>query len=185
MKSLYKRFNTWCKSNIDKILTRHHSMVVPFLLFYLFLLWTSVSTLFLVAGIGYGCYYVIRFLSHIIFKTSMPKTLPLKTGYDYERMVAKSLRRKGYRNVEVTSKSGDYGADVIGTDPSGNRVCIQCKFYQTPVGLSAVQEVVSAKAKYNCTKAAVYTNSQFTKQAKELAFVNDVDLFEFYDAILD
>lgn len=184
MKSLYKRFNTWCESGMNKILTRHRSIVVPFLLFYLFLLWMSVSTLFLVAGVGYGCYYVIRFLSHIIFKTPMPQK-KVVSGYDYEEQVAKSLRRKGYRNVQVTSKSGDYGADIVATDPHGNRVCIQCKFYQNSVGLAAVQEVVTAKAKYNCTKAAVYTNSQFTKQAKELAFVNDVDLFEFYDAILD
>lgn len=182
----YKKFYQWyCRAlnQLEKL-----GIIGICLMVFLFAIWVVGSMLFVEFYICYGIYYLIRLLCHLIFKTPMPDKTPEKApsnGYEYEERVAKSLRRKGYRNVEVTAKSGDYGADVIATDPHGNRVCIQCKFYKSPVGLTAVQEIVSAKAKYHCSKAAVYTNSTFTNQAKELAFVNDVDLFEMYDAILN
>lgn len=179
----YNQFNKWFSRTIDHLKIKSCSLAL-IVGFFLLVLWLGVSGFFLVGDVFYSIYYFIRFICHLIFKTPMPEKTP-SNGYEYEERVAKSLRRKGYRNVEVTSKSGDYGADIVATDPHGNRVCIQCKFYSSPVGLSAVQEIVTAKAKYKCTKAAVYTNSQFTKQAKELALVNDVDLFEFYEAIFD
>lgn len=179
----YNQFNKWFSRTIDHLKIKSCSLAL-IVGFFLLVLWLGVSGFFLVGGVFYGIYYFIRFICHLIFKTPMPEKAP-SNGYEYEERVAKSLRRKGYRNVEVTSKSGDYGADIVATDPHGNRICIQCKFYSSPVGLSAVQEIVTAKAKYKCTKAAVYTNSQFTRQAKELAVVNDVDLFEFYEAIFD
>lgn len=179
----YKRFNAWFSRCIDHLKIKSCSLAL-IVGFFMLTLWLGVSGFFVVGGVFYGIYYFIRLLAYLIFKTPLPKKSP-SNGYEYEERVAKSLRRKGYRNVEVTAKSGDYGADVIATDPYGNRVCIQCKFYKSPVGLTAVQEIVSAKAKYHCSKAAVYTNSTFTNQAKELAFVNDVDLFEMYDAILN
>lgn len=178
----YKKFYQWyCRAlnQLEKL-----GIIGMCLMLFLLALYIVGSMLLLEFYICYGIYYLIRFICHLIFKTPMPEKAP-SNGYEYEEQVAKSLRRKGYRNVEVTSKSGDYGADIVATDPHGNRVCIQCKFYSSPVDLSAVQEIVTAKAKYKCTKAAVYTNSRFTKQAKELAFVNDVDLFEFYEAIFD
>ncbi len=180
MLKYYKRFNNWISKTIDNLKIKSNSL--GFIVgFFLLVLWLGVSGLFLIGGVFYGIYYLIRLLLHLVFKTPMPEKAP-KNGYEYEEKVAKSLKRKGYRNVEVTSKSGDFGADIVATDPQGNRVCIQCKYYSSPVGLSAIQEIVTAKAKYCCTKAAVYTNSQFTKNAKELALLNDVDLFEFYEA---
>lgn len=182
MMKAYKKFYGWyCKvlNQLDKL-----GVIGICLMVFLLALYIVGSILLLEFYICYGIYYLIRFICHLIFKTPMPEKAP-SNGYEYEERVAKSLRCKGYRNVEITSKSGDYGADIVATDPHGNRVCIQCKFYSSPVGLSAVQEIVTAKAKYQCTKAAVYTNSQFTRQAKELALVNDVDLFEFYEAIFD
>lgn len=182
LEQLYKKFNRWFNRGFDSL--EKLGVIGICLMVFLLALYIVGSVLLLEFCICYGIYYLIRFVCHLIFKTPMPEKAPTN-GYEYEEWVAKSLRRKGYRNVEVTSKSGDYGADIVATDPHGNRVCIQCKFYSSPVGLSAVQEIVTAKAKYQCTKAAVYTNSQFTRQAKELALVNDVDLFEFYEAIFD
>lgn len=179
----YERFNHWFGRAIDKLKIKSCSIAL-IVGFFLLTFWFGVSGFFLIGGVFYSIYYFIRWLCYLIFKTPMPKK-KVANGYEYEEQVARSLRRKGYRNVQVTPKSGDYGADIIATDPHGNRVCIQCKFYRNSVGLAAVQEVVTAKAKYNCNKAAVYTNSHFTKQAKELAIVNDVDLFEFYEAIFD
>lgn len=182
MLKCYQKFNIWISRTIDGLKIKSNSL--GFIVgFFLLVLWLSVSGLFLVGGVFYGIFYLFGYIFHLIFKIPTPKKAPTN-GYEYEKCVAISLEKKGYRNVEVTSKSGDYGADIIATDAIGDRVCIQCKFYSSPVGLSAVQEVVSAKAKYQCQKAAVYTNSHFTRQAKELALVNDVDLFEFYEGVV-
>lgn len=104
-------------------------------------------------------------------------------GYDYEERVAKSLWKKGYRNVIVTSKSGDYGADIVATNKHGEKICFQCKHYNGVVGIDSVQEIAAAKKYYGCSRGAVVTNSKFTKAAKELALSNDIDLFEEYEAL--
>ena len=99
------------------------------------------------------------------------------TGLEYEKVVANYLRNCGYKNVKVTKGSGDYGIDVIAYK-SGLKYAVQCKYYSSPVGLSAVQEAFAGKAMYGCNCAMVVTNSTFTKAAHELAKVNNVTLVE-------
>lgn len=91
------------------------------------------------------------------------------TGLEYESYVAAKLRTMGYKNVSVTPGSGDYGADVIGYDKNGVKICFQCKKHQGTVGVSAVQEVIAAKAYYGCEKAVVITTATFTPNARNLA----------------
>ena len=99
--------------------------------------------------------------------------------YDYEEGVAAYLRSQGYTHVKTTKMSGDYGADVTGVSPSGQKVCVQCKMYSSPVGVKAVQEVYSAKAYYGCSLAYVFTTSSFTPQAEELAARTGVELYVY------
>lgn len=99
------------------------------------------------------------------------------TGLEYENLVAKYLRHNGYNRVSVTKGSGDYGVDVV-AHKGQHKYAIQCKYYSSPVGLSAVQEAVAGKAVYNCDRAMVVTNSTFTKAAWDLAQSNDVVLLE-------
>ena len=72
--------------------------------------------------------------------------------------------------MDTTPKSGDFGADVLARDGE-RRVCVQCKRYAPghPVGVMAVQEIYSAKAYYGCDDAYLYTTSEFTKAAMEMA----------------
>lgn len=91
------------------------------------------------------------------------------SGLEYESYVAAKLRTMGYKNVSVTPGSGDYGADVIGYDKNGVKTCFQCKKYQGAVGVSAVQEIIAAKAYYGCEKAVVITTAIFTPNARNLA----------------
>lgn len=100
------------------------------------------------------------------------------SGYDFEIFCAKLLRLKGYDHIDVTPKSGDFGADIIATDPDGKKVCFQCKNYQSPVGVKAVQEIIAAKAYYHCDEAAVITNSSYTDAARELAYETGALLLE-------
>lgn len=99
------------------------------------------------------------------------------TGLEYERYVAQSLKTSGCENVEVTPASGDFGADII-FRKNGAKVCAQCKLYSKPVGISAVQEVIGAKAHYKCAAAMVITNSTYTDAAQQLAKENAVILVD-------
>lgn len=178
----YKRFNQWTYYHLRR---KKGCLAGWFIDTWLCILWLFVSAFFLVFGIYYAVFGWIWKLICLIFGIRPHKKKPSESGYDYETRVAEVLRRQGYRDVYVTSKSGDYGADVIATDPHGNKVCIQCKYYASPVGVKAIQEVVAAKGHYGCSKSAVYTNSAFTQQAKNLALENEVELYEFFDAIMN
>ena len=77
-------------------------------------------------------------------------------------------------------RSGDYGADVIATNVRGKRTAIQAKLYKDDrsVGTKGVQEVYTSKAKYRCHHAIVVTNQAYTRQARELARCNGVELWD-------
>lgn len=92
------------------------------------------------------------------------------------------LEERNYKQVRLTSKSGDFGADALAVAPDNTKICVQCKMYSSPVGISAIQEVHSAKSYYKCDRAAVVvTSSGFTKQAIQLSERVDVYLFAFDD----
>ena len=98
-------------------------------------------------------------------------------GKDYEKMAAGYLRSHGFRRVKITGRSADYGVDIVATKRR-HRYAVQCKFYSKPVGVAAVQQVVGGMAYYNCDKAMVITNNTFTRQARELARMDEVMLLE-------
>lgn len=99
-------------------------------------------------------------------------------GGRYERKVATHMKWNWFWHVRVCGKSGDYGADIMARDFLLRRVVVQCKNYDNPVGVKAVQEVIAAKAYYNAKRAIVATNSTFTKQAKTMASKCKVELWE-------
>lgn len=122
-----------------------------------------------------------RFRKEISQSTLSGRSCPdfsAMSGYAFEEYCAKLLRSKGYREVDVTPKSGDFGADIIAISTDGEKTCFQCKNYQTPVGVKAVQEIIAAKAYYHCDVAAVITNSSYNEAAKELARETGVVLMD-------
>ena len=100
-----------------------------------------------------------------------------KRGQHFETQCAELLKKNGFINVIVTKKSGDHGADVL-AEKDGISYAIQCKYYSSAVGNSAVQEAFSAKAFYEKDIAVVMTNSYFTRQAQEEAAKNHVKLWD-------
>lgn len=96
---------------------------------------------------------------------------------DFERFVALWLEKNGYREVEVVGKSGDYGADVLATNPSRVRVAVQCKRYQGSTGIRATQEVLGACSYYDCGRGMVFTTGHFTHQAIEFARKSRISLY--------
>lgn len=89
-------------------------------------------------------------------------------GHQYEHECAKRLKKSGFNNVNVTKGSGDQGIDVIAYK-NGEKYGIQCKYYSSPVGNSAVQEAFAGAKYYNCQYAVVLTNNTFTQSARDLA----------------
>lgn len=112
--------------------------------------------------------------------TATPKFSSSMSGQDYEVYCAKRLGREGYRNLAITPSRGDFGADIIGYDRKGKKVCFQCKMYKRSVGVSAVQEVLAAKQYYGADKSVVITTSIFTPAARKLAKSGEVRLIEHY-----
>ena len=98
------------------------------------------------------------------------------SGEEFEEYLKLLYEKRGYR-VKLTNHTGDFGADLI-LEKNGERIAIQAKRYRTTVGEAAVQQVISAKAYYDCDKAAVVTNSHFTRAAQKLAEKCDVTLID-------
>ncbi|MEK6984838.1 MAG: restriction endonuclease [Candidatus Thermoplasmatota archaeon] len=109
---------------------------------------------------------------------SAPKAskLPIDfmTGSEFEDFVAKYYETMGYK-VLKNGGSGDQGADLI-ANGRGERLAIQVKRWDAPVGNSAVQEVIAAKTFYACSRAVVVVSSSFTKGAISLAERAGVEL---------
>ena len=108
-------------------------------------------------------------------------------GIAYEQHTAQWLRDSGYTSVTTTKSSGDKGADVFYTNPINHLKYVgQCKYYSQghKVGVSAVQEVYTAKSYYNCDRAVIFTNSELTSQAFEMARRLDVEVrTHFFPAV--
>lgn len=89
-------------------------------------------------------------------------------GHDFEHLCADALRANGYKQVQVTQASGDYGIDVLAQN-NGVSYAIQCKRYNSPVGNHAVQEAYAGAAYYGSSVPVVLTNQDFTPAAREMA----------------
>lgn len=103
------------------------------------------------------------------------------SGFEFEEYVGEILTAKGYRDVTLTKKTGDYGVDATcyPVSPKDKRkIAIQIKRYNTPVSVGAVQEIVAGATVYKADLKMVITNSTFTSNAKILAEHNDCILID-------
>ncbi len=97
-------------------------------------------------------------------------------GVKFESILSQLFLTMGYDTVE-TPQNGDYGADLI-VSKFGKKIAVQAKCYSDSVGLSAVQEAVSAMNYYDCQYAMVITNNTYTSSAINLAEKNNVILWD-------
>ena len=97
-------------------------------------------------------------------------------GVDFEQCLATLISRCGIGSVNTTPKSGDYGVDII-VKTNREKWVIQCKRYSNKVGINPIQEVYTGKQYYHADVAIVATNSDFTKNAIELAKKTGVELW--------
>ena len=106
------------------------------------------------------------------------KSYQYNNGYEYEVYCAFKLADQGFRNIEITQKSNDFGADII-CESNGIKICVQCKCYSYGnVGVDAIQEVVAALAHYGCHKGVIMTTGTLTPSAIQLAYENNVEIID-------
>lgn len=98
------------------------------------------------------------------------------SGEEFELFLKMYFEKQGYK-VEMTPRTGDYGADLI-CKKKDEVIAVQAKRYEGNVGNSAVQEIVAARDFYDADRCIVVTNSYFTKGAIALAEANEVELWD-------
>ena len=129
----------------------------------------SLIKIYIILGIIIA---VLLLLAVIVFviKKLMNRPLPMDEleGHDFEYYCADILKKNGFLDVEVTKGSGDFGADIL-AEKDGVSYAIQCKCYDKPIGVKAIQEVYAGKDYYDCMVGVVMTNQYFTAPAVELA----------------
>lgn len=114
---------------------------------------------------------------HLQRKRFMRKDFDNMEGWEFEEFCGNVLRRNGFEKVTVTSRSGDFGIDVIAYKDNV-KYGIQCKRYEGAVGWHAVEEARAGAEYWRCQRAVVLTNSTFTKQALEGAGRIGVELWD-------
>ncbi len=108
-----------------------------------------------------------------------PKELPMDEmeGHDFEYYCADLLKASGFLEVEVTKGSGDFGADIL-AEKDGVTYAFQCKCYDKPIGVKAVQEIYAGRDFYGRMVGVVMTNQYFTQPAVELASKLNIMLWD-------
>ena len=127
---------------------------------------------------SYACARVAPFVRKIAYRRRLKQSGidDIAGGHEFEQYLVYLLRKNGYKNVQTTAKSGDYGADVL-AEMGAEKYAIQCKLYNKSVGVKAVQEVFSAMKYYGCDIAVVATNNKFSRNAVNLAESTGVRLW--------
>ena len=101
-------------------------------------------------------------------------------GVTFEQELAALLRDSSYRDISLTSLSGDDGIDLWSTDPDGNPCIFQCKAYQNTVSPAQVRELLGSlksvedKANY----AIMVALSGTTEGAKRFAEKNGILIWD-------
>lgn len=126
-----------------------------------------MNTIWPVAGIGIICIFAVIIYGLIRRRR---KELPFDSmeGHDFEKFCADLLKARGFLEVEVTKGSGDFGVDIL-AEKDGISYAFQCKRYDEPVGVKAVQEIYAGRDYYDRQIGVVMTNQYFTAPAVEAA----------------
>jgi len=112
----------------------------------------------------------------LLMKSSI-SDIDIMEGYEFEDFLKTLFFYAGFK-AETTPKSKDYGADLILTDESGEKIVVQAKRYNKTVGVKSVQEALAALSHYGAVEAYVVTNSHFSFEAETLAKDNKIRLID-------
>ena len=97
---------------------------------------------------------IVRFLKKVRMR---PLPMDEMEGHDFEYYCADLLKANGFTEAVVTKGSGDFGADIL-AEKDGITYAVQCKCYDKPIGVKAVQEVYAGRDYYGKMVGVVRTN---------------------------
>lgn len=103
------------------------------------------------------------------------------TPSEFEEIIGHVLASYGLQNIQRVGGSGDLGVDLIGIDPSGQRVIIQCKRYAAgrPIGTPDLQKFIGMMVvQHKAQKGIFVTTSTFKQTAKDLAHQSNIVLID-------
>lgn len=157
---------------------RSFSYIVIFIMAFVFGNSWSGGNLAVAVGVAVAAVYLMTLAMRSVDREEQRKRdqayiesgmaeVDLMAGLEFEKYIAARLRQSGWR-VSMTAATGDYGVDLIASK-DGQCMAVQCKRYGKPVGVSAVQQVVSGASHHSCTSSMVISNQEFTKAAVQLA----------------
>ena len=134
----------------------------------------SIILYVIIAVITLICIYLIIRLRR---RNIRPLPVDEMEGHDFEYYCADLLSANGFQDVEVTRGSGDFGVDIL-AKKEDITYAFQCKCYDKPIGVKAVQEVYAGKDYYDRMIGVVITNQYFTEPAVKLASKLNVILWD-------
>ncbi|MDV2686339.1 restriction endonuclease [Alkalihalophilus lindianensis] len=103
-------------------------------------------------------------------------------GHEFEDYLYVLISALDYDHIYQTKKSRDYGADLIFEDQEGFRTVVQAKRYRDKMGLSAVQEVYTAKTYYGADRALIITSAEkISEPCMKLASATGVQIVDRLD----
>lgn len=143
---------------------------------------TFFLTLIIVCFISFTFRYLIAKKARNRLLNSGITTIDHMSGIEFERFLLACFEKLEYK-AEMTSKTNDYGADLI-LYKEDEKYVVQAKRWNKKVGIESVQQVIAAKHYYNADKCIVVTNNYFTPNAVKLAASDNVLLMD-RDKLID
>ena len=116
----------------------------------------------------------VAVIAFIVFRRALlkrhrePRLIDELEGHDFEMYCPDLLRNNGFDDVTVTKGSGDFGLDIL-CERDGVTYGIQCKRYDKPIGVYAVQQAYAGRDYYDRMVGVVMTNQSFTDAAERAA----------------
>ena len=109
-----------------------------------------------------------------------------RSATEFEQLCVRVLLTLGYTDVRRTGGAGDLGADVVGTDPQGRSIIVQCKRYApgNAVGSPTIQTFIGMKTVHHkADRGIVMTTAEFSRPAIQLAKEHDIALIDGDDIV--
>ncbi|WP_346686149.1 restriction endonuclease [Megamonas hypermegale] len=101
--------------------------------------------------------------------------------YEFENLCKKLLECENFVDVHRKGGSGDLGVDIVAKFFNGNTSeiwLIQCKRWVSKVDATPIQRLISERERLGANKIACYTTSGYSKDAKKIAAIQNVDLID-------
>ena len=131
-----------------------------------------------------GNYYIKKTLPKDFNKDAID--IATMDPYNFEDLCKTLLECKNFSDVHRKGGSGDMGVDIVAKRFNGNESewwLIQCKRWVSNVDATPLQRLVSERERLGADRIACYTTSGYSRDAKKIAFAQNVELIDGEDLV--